>query len=173
MTNDLHPEATRVQYGDSVTFTFQLVDEDGEPVRREDQEIEIRLEEMSDGRLANRDTDTYYTDSGGEVTLRYRINRPRFGDSNTESQLDVEVSDSSGLDVTDGSMMSIPNSTVRLVWSREAREPTTLVLSQTLTYHTAETSGARNRVTATLLDQYGDPVRGETVHFRSNDPDGL
>ena len=70
-------------------------------------------------------------------------------------------------------MMSIPNSTVRLVWSRDAREPTTLVLSQTLAYHTAEASGARNRVTATLLDQYGDPVRGETVHFRSDDSDGL
>jgi len=173
VTNDLHPEAQKVQYGDSVTFTFQLVDEDGKPVHREDQEIEIRLEETSNGELANRDTDIYYTDSGGEVTLRYRINRPRFGDSDTESQLDVEVLDSSGLDVTDGSMMSIPNSTVRLVWSREAREPTTLILSQTLAYHTAETSGARNRVTATLLDQYGDPVRGETVHFRSNDTAGL
>ena len=59
------------------------------------------------------------------------------------------------------------------MWSRDAREPTTLVLSQTLTYHTAEASGARNRVTATLIDQYGDPVRGETVHFRSDDSDGL
>ena len=173
VTNDLHPEAQKVQYGDSVTFTFQLVDEDGKPVRREDEEIEIRLEEMSNGELANRDTDTYYTDSGGEVTLRYHISRPRFGDSDTESRLDVIVLDSSGLDVTDGDMMSIPNSTVRLVWSRDTREPTTLVLSQTLAYHTAESSGARNRVTATLLDQYGDPVRGETVHFISDDSPGL
>ena len=160
-------------YGDSVTFTFQLVDEDGKPVRREDEEIEIRLEETNDGQVANRDTDTYYTDSGGQVDIRYRISRPRFGDSDTESQLDVIVRDSSGLDVVDGAMMSISNSTVRLVWSREAREPTTLILSQTLAYHTAETSGARNRLTATLVDQYGDPVHGETVHFRSNDPAGL
>ena len=49
VTDDLHPEAQKVLYGDSVTFTFQLVDEDGKPVRRVDQEIEIRLEEMSDG----------------------------------------------------------------------------------------------------------------------------
>ena len=173
VTNDLHPEATKVMYGDSVTFTFQLVDEDGKPVRREDEEIEIRLEETSDGRLVNRDTDTHYTDSGGQVDIRYRISRPRFGDSDTESTLDVEVLDASGLDLVDGAMMSIPTSTVSLVWSREAREPTTLVLSQTLVYHTAETSGARNRLTATLLDQYGDPVRGETVHFRSDDIAGL
>ncbi|WP_420612004.1 hypothetical protein [Candidatus Spongiisocius sp.] len=32
MTDDLHPEAKKVMYGDSVTFTFQLVDEDGKPV---------------------------------------------------------------------------------------------------------------------------------------------
>lgn len=173
ITNDLHPEATKVMYGDSVTFTFQLIDEDGKPVRREDEEIEIRLEETSNGQLANRDTDTYYTDSGGEVTVRYRISRPRFGTSDTESTLDVEVLDSSGLDVVDKDMMTIPTSTVSLVWSRDAREPTTLILSQTLAYHTAESSGARNRVTATLIDQYGDPVRGETVHFRSDDSAGV
>ena len=86
-------------YGDSVTFTFQLVDEDGKPVRREDEEIEIRLEETSvgDTRVARRETRTHYTDSGGQVTVRHRIRRARYGDSNTESQLDVIVLDSSGL----------------------------------------------------------------------------
>lgn len=177
VTDDLHPEAKKVMYGDSVTFTFQLVDEDGKPVRREDEEIEIQTEEMSDNELAKRQTDTYYTDSGGEVTLRYRISRPRHGPSDTESHLEVRVLDSSGLDLVDKTAVKILGTTNgnenTLVWSRDAREPTTLVLSQTLAYHTAENSGARNRVTATLLDQYGDPVRGETVHFRSDDSEGL
>lgn len=172
VTDDMHPETEKMLYGDSVTFTFQLVDENGKPVSREDIEIEIRTEETSNGQLARRTTRTYYTDSGGQVTLRYPIDRARYGDSNTESQLDVRVLDSSGLGVTDETTVKVLG-TNSLVWSREAREPTTLVLSQTLVYHTAESSGARNRVTATLIDQYGDPVRGETVHFRSDDIDGL
>lgn len=127
-------------------------------------------------KLANRDTDTYYTDSGGEVTVRYRISRPRFGPSDTESHLEVRVLDSSGLDLVDKTAVKIlgtdNGNDNTLVWFRDAREPTTLVLSQTLAYHTAENSGARNRLTATL-DQYGDPVRGETVHFISDDSAGL
>ena len=175
VTDDMHPEAEKMLYGRSVTFTFQLVDVGGKPVSREDVEIEIRTEERSetsDNQLASRTTRTYYTDSGGQVTLPYHINRARYGDSNTESQLDVIVLDSSGLGVTDETTVSVLD-TDPLVWSRDARGPTTLVLAQTLTYHTAEASGARNRVTATLIDQYGDPVRGETVHFRSDDPAGL
>ena len=172
VTDDMHPHAEKMRYGDSVTFTFQLVDEYGNPVSREDVEIEIRTEEMSDNQLARRHTDNYYTNSGGEVTIRYPINRPRYGDSNTESELDVIVVSSSGLRVDDQTTVTVLD-TGPLVWSREERAPTTLVLSQTLVYHTAETSGARNRVTATLIDQYGDPVRGETVHFRSNDDAGL
>ena len=175
VTDDMHPEAKKMRYGDSVTFTFQLVDEDGRPVGREDHEIEIRTEEMSDGQLARRTTRTHYTDSGGRVTLRYAIDRPRYGDSNTESRLDVIVLDSSGLKVTDKTTVSVLGSTSDdvLTWSREARRPTTLMLSQTLAYHTAESSGVRNRLIATLVDQYGDPVRGETVHFRSDDGEGL
>ena len=171
VTDDMHPEAEKMLYGRSVTFTFQLVDVDGKPVSREDVEIEIRTEETSDGQLASRTTRTYYTDSGGQVTVPYHINRARYGDSDTESQLDVIVVDRSGLGLDDATTVGVISDP--LVWSRDAREPTTLVLAQTLTYHTAEASGARNRVTATLIDQYGDPVRGETVHFRSDDNDGL
>lgn len=171
VTDDMHPEAEKMLYGRSVTFTFQLVDVDGKPVSREDVEIEIRTEETSDNQLASRTTRTYYTDSGGQVTVPYHINRARYGDSNTESQLDVIVVDRSGLGLDDATTVGVISDP--LVWSRDAREPTTLVLAQTLTYHTAEASGARNRVTATLIDQYGDPVRGETVHFRSDDNDGL
>ncbi len=179
VTDDMHPEAEEMLYGRSVTFTFQLVDVDGNPVSREDVEIEIRTEEWSRTspiQLASRTTRTYYTDSGGQVTIPYHINRARYGDSDTESQLRVIVQDSSGLGVTDATTRTVLDPDPDpdpLVWSREARAPTTLVLSQTLVYHTAESSGARNRVTATLIDQYGDPVRGETVHFRSDDDDGL
>ena len=175
VTDDMHPEAEKMRYGSSVTFTFQLVDEDGKTVRREDQEIQIRTEETSDGKLARRKTDTYYTDSGGRVTLSYRISSPRYGPRDGDSRLDVIVLESPGLSVTDSTTVGVLSSGVELVWSDEDREATTLVLSQTIPYHTADDSGrgARNRVTGTLLDQYGDPVRGETVHFTSNDTDGL
>ena len=174
-TDDMHPHALKMPYGRSVTFTFQLVDEDGKQVRREDEEIEITTEERSGGRLARRQTRSHYTDSAGRVTLTYRIDRPRYGDRDGDSLLDVIVVESSGLDVTDETTRGVLDADVSLVWSSEDDEATTLVLTQPLAYHTAITSGSggRNRVIATLLDQYGDPVRGELIHFTSDDNEGL
>ncbi len=175
VTDDMRPHALQMPYGRSVTFTFQLVDEDGKQVRREDEQIEITTEERSGGRLARRQTRSHYTDSAGRVTLRYRIDRPRYGDRDGDSLLDVIVLESSGLDVIDETTVGVLDTDVSLVWSSEDDEATTLVLTQTVSYHTAVTSGSggRNRVFATLLDQYGDPVRGELIHFKSGDDEGL
>ena len=92
-----------------------------------------------------------------------------------DSYLNLEVLESSDLDVMDHSTVEVLGEDNRLAWSDDDEEPTTLLLKLSVAFHLANDtgSGGRNRVNATLLDQYGDPVRGERVHFRSGDPDGL
>ena len=169
LTDGLHPEALMVPYGRRVTFTFQLVDEEGEPVAEEGVEINVRSVEDTGGRTPDRDTDVYDTDSSGRVELSFRIDRPR-SSSDTPSYLDLEVLDSDLPVEKDETAVT----SIRLEWSGEDGVPTTLVLEQDRRYRAATAgSGGWNRVTATLVDQYGDPVRSEKIHFFSDDPDGL
>ena len=170
----MHPEALKLPYGRTVTFTFQPVDEDDERVSEEGVEIRVRSEEESDDRLIRRRTRTYYTSSSGEVVLRFRITESEAEDDDIDSYLDLEILASSDLDIEDESTVEILDSK-RLPWSDEDEEPTTLILEQTVDYHSATNvgRGGRNTVTATLVDQYGDPVRGERIHFVSDDQDGL
>ena len=175
VTDDMHPEALKARYGKTVTFFFQLVDEDEDPVTEEGVEIQIRSEERSDGRLIRRRTRTYHTGPSGGVVLNFRIDESAADDDDDESYLELEILESSHLDIEDKSTVEILGPDGRLLWSDEDEDPTTLVLDQSIDYHpaTSEGRGARNTVTATLLDQYGEPVRGELVHFVSDDPEGL
>ena len=175
VTDDMPPNALRVPYGRDVTFTFQLVDEYGEPVAEEDVDIEIRFEEDYDNRLILHRTRTYSTDSSGRVRRPFEIDRPRSSDDGVDGYLEIDVLDSSGFDVLDETTVMILDANNQLVWTDEDDEPTTLLLAQTISYHeaTASGSGGRNSVTATLVDQYGDPVRGKKIHFLSGDPNGL
>ena len=108
------------------------------------------------------------------MELDFRIDRPRRGNE-IQGYLDLEVIDSDDLDVTDETTVMILDGNVRLVWSDEDEVPTSLVLEQTVDHHQASDSGSggRNTVTATLVDQYGDPIRSEKIHFFSDDPEGL
>ena len=66
VTDDLHPEASMVPFGEWVTITFQAVDEDENPVAEKDVEVRILIVEKSDGRTRDR-TNTYDTDSSGKL----------------------------------------------------------------------------------------------------------
>ena len=180
LTDDLHPEALKAPYGRSVTFAFQLVDEDEAPVIEEGVEIQLRTEEVRDGRTIRRRTRTYYTDSSGAVELNYRIGDPDLDDDDVETDLYLKVLDSSELDLIDKSAVGVlgeddQGDDIPLTWSDEDEEAMTLLLDLSVAYHLAHDTGrgGRNRVTATLLDQYGDPVRGERIHFISDDLRGL
>ncbi len=174
-THSLHPAAEKAPFGRRVDFTFQLVDEDGDRVTEEGVEITIRREETVDGRLISRRTWDYVTDPSGRVELFYRVNRPSSADDGDEGLLVLAVLDTAGLDVVDGEGDSLTDDSIRLVWSDEDAEPSALVLEQSVNYRDATSSGrgGRHTVTATLLNQYGDPVRGETIHFVSDDENGL
>ena len=175
VTDDMHPEARKVPYGRTVRFTFQLIDEDEDPVSEEGVEIRIRREEENDNRLVRRRTNTYFTNSAGRVVLSYRIEESASNDDDDDSYLRLELLEYSDLEIEDETTVEILDEDNELAWSDEDEEPTSVVLEQTLDYHevTSIGRGARNTVTATLLDQYGDPVRGERIHFVSDDSGGL
>ena len=169
-----------VPYGRSVTFTFQLVDGSGVPVAEELTAIRIRTDQWRDGELVNRRIRTYRTDSSGEVELTYRIRDADPDVDDVDSYLDINVLDSSDLEVRDRSAVLILKEDDqgvdnRLPWSDDVAEPHALTLELTAVYRQASDAGTGvpNTVSAALVDQYGDPVGGKRIHFRSDDPDGL
>ena len=171
VTDDLHPEARKVPFGEWVTITFQAVDEDDNPVAEEDVEVRILIVEKSDGRTRDK-TNTYDTDSSGHFELRFRHSDPDSGGGD-RATLDLNIR-SSDLDIKDETATNVATGGV-LEWSDEEEIAEVLLLEQSTPYHHPSDSGRgrRNSVTATLLDQYGDPVRGERIHFVSDDPEGL
>ena len=174
LTDDLPEGAIKALFGTTVTFTFQLVDEDKNPVREEDAELRIQTVEDNDNRTPVRRTRNHDTDELGQVELDFRLPDPNSRRDNPDGELRMDVLDED-YDVIDETKVRILTGSNRLRWSDEDDEATTLLLDQTAIYSPATDSGSggRNRVTATLLDQYGYPIRNEEVHFTSDDGEGL
>ena len=175
LTDDMHPEARKVPFGRWVEYTFQLVDEDDNPVAEKGVELRLRSREENDNRVVRDHTRTYETDADGKVVVRFRLSDPDSRDGDPDGKLDLDVLRADVDDIIDESAVRVTEGSNRLLWSDDDDVPTSLLIEQTLAYHPATDSGrgARHRITAKLVDQYGDPVRGQRVHFVSNDPDGL
>ena len=173
ITDDMPKGAERLPFGATVTFTFQVVDEDEKPVAIEDAEIRIRTEQWNDNRRGPERVRTYETDSSGRVELSFRITDPDSDSNDPHGELNLEVLRYDYTRLTDKSKVQINTAANRLRWSDDDAEPRTVLLEQTSVYSTATAAGGHNRVTATLLDQYGNPVRGKRVHFVSDDQHGL
>ena len=179
VTDDLHPEAIKVPYGASVNFTLQLVDRFGDPVNEEDVRIQIRIEETRDRDTTRRRTKTYFTDDSGEIEFPYSVVDPGSRSNDQDTEVTIELLDISDLDVLDDTAVGVVGDHRRtaspLPWSGEGRDPHALVLELKPEYNLASNSGrgGRGRVTAMLVDQYGDPVSGKEIHFKSGDMAGL
>jgi len=173
LTDNMPEGAREVPFGTTVNFTFQVVDEDLKPVAVEDAEIRVLSQDWNDDRRLRERTRTYSTDSSGRVQLTFRFTDPHLDRDGRDWELNLDVLRYDYTRLTDQSTVRILG-TPRLWWSDDDPEPSRLLLEQDSVYTKASDSGsARNRVTATLLDQYGDPVRGQRVHFTSEDEDGL
>ncbi len=174
LTDDMPAHALAVPFGRAVEFTFQLVDEDDAVVAEEGVQIRVQTIEESDGRRRDR-INTYETDETGTVTIRYRLTDPDSAIGSRDGLLKLDVVRAGVSRVIDRSTVKVLTGANRVRWSDGLSQPSVLVLEQSSTYSTASSvgQGGSNRVTATLLDQYGSPERGERVHFISNDQDGL
>ncbi len=166
ITYDIPEEAIKVPFGRSVTVTFQLVDEDDNPASERGAEIRVRSIEKNGGRVDRDRSRTLTTDSSGQAQLRFRQTDPDSRDGDPDATLDLTV------ERADYDWDPTP----RVQWSDEDEEARTLVAEQSVAYHYASNAGqgVYHTVTATLYDQYGDPVRSrQKVSFKSNDPAGL
>ena len=173
VTDDLPEHARKVPFGIWVNLTFQVVDEDGKRVEERGVELRIRTIERNDGRLVRDRTNTHSTDSSGQIELRFRHSDPSSVSDDPDATLDLNV-ERTDLRIDDRTAVRVTTGPL-LQWSDDEDRPSVLLLEQPSPHSvpTAAGRGRRNTVTATLLDQYGDPVRGERIHFLSNDADGL
>ncbi|MDE0287260.1 MAG: SwmB domain-containing protein [bacterium] len=169
-----------VKFGDTVTFTFQLVDKDGEAVAMKGATVTVRSDLRVDADAGGNGsdssksrTDTYTTDASGEIELSFTEDDP---DSDKDSDdlatltLTVTIPSNGGIgSLVDGNGKDAASRTT-VMWDDDAAAATTLKLSSATMYHMAssEGKGVSNTVQATLTDQYGDPVNRAKVNFTSS-----
>ena len=180
-------DATHVRFGETVDFTVQLVDKNGDPVAEKNLTVLVHTLEVakeSEGsivkstRVQSDLEQRLPTGSDGEMTLSYSFDDP--DPDNKGHSVTVTVtrrSDINGDRLTDGTDTdTLPDyvEVSTLTWSDADPVPSTLKLDQSAKYHQASDagSGVRNTLTATLLDQYADPVSGATIHFWSDANNG-
>ena len=191
ITDDMPDGATRLQFGESVEFTLQVVDEDGNPVAKKDESVTVASAETvtrggTDGSSnTTAATQSYKTDASGKVELTFRQTDPRSGSGNTGDSarldLDITLASSSTLELDDKTSLGKAGTDgadaadAAAVWQDAAPAATSLTLSQAVSYHeaTAAGTGAANTVTAKLTDQYGQGISKATIFFRSDDQEGI
>ena len=181
VSDDLPPTAQKVRFGDSVTFTFRLVDDDGDPVLKPGVGFTLRIEESRDnGRSFERTTISKETGPDGEAQVTFGYADPS-GDPGDLARLDLDLQSTVGnLKVSDATTIGMVEDGGRnddpfLDWADEAEKPTTIKLSVTREYQTASSAGDGSAATvrATLTDQYGGPVARERIVFTSSDSAGV
>ena len=173
-----------VKFGDTVTLTFQLVDEDGKAVAMEDAAVtvrsDLRVDADADGQGSDSSksrTDTYTTDASGEIELSFTEDDPDDGkdsDDVATLTLTVTIPASGGIgSLVDGDGNDVADRTT-VMWDDDEAAATSLKLSSSQKYHMAssEGKGVSNTVQATLTDQYGDPVNRAKVTFTSSGTTG-
>ena len=177
VSDDMPATARKHRLGGTVTFTFRLVDADGDPVPKSGVEFRLGVERSVNGRSFGRDTMTKETGPDGSFEMEFRLADQDSEELGDTGQLDLDVLDSSMLEVTDrttvGMLTDDGNSIDRLLdWSDEEGVITSLTLTVPEEYLVASSEGfgARNRARASLTDQYGSGVGGrEAITFTSTD----
>ena len=180
VSDDMRPTARKLRFGDTVTFTFRLVDADGDSVPKSGVKFNVGVEQSRNGRSSGSDTISKETgpDGTAEVMFRHGDPNPEPEDMGDIARLDLDVVDSGTLEVRDrttlGMLADDGNREDRLLdWSDEEGVPTSLALSVPEEYVLAASkgTGAVNTVRANLTDQYGSGTAGgEAITFTSTDP---
>ena len=176
VSDDMQPTARKLRFDAAVTFTFQLVDDDGDPVRKPGVEFTIDARQTRNGRSTGPTTISKETGPDGSAEVPFRHADLSEDEPGDIARLDLDIRDSSGLEVSDRTTIGMVtndsnNEDVFLEWADEEDETTTLRLSVASEYRVASSqgSGANSTVRAHLTDQYGSGVGRETIAFTSSD----
>ena len=195
VTDDMPANATALKFGDTVTFTVQVVDEDGNAVALKDVRFVAGRTETVASAAAGAEpssqssSQSYMTDEDGKVELEFSQTDPRPGSQLTDDtarlDLDIQAGSKTGLTtsftVEDKTTLKkagadgVGEADAAAVWRDAAAVPSVLKLTQAVEYHeaSAASGGPANMVVATLTDQYGGPVSRQVIEFTSDDSDGI
>ena len=178
--DDLPPAALKARFGEAVTFTFQVVDDDGDPVRKSGVRLSIDTRESRDnGRNFEPTRISKETGPDGAAQVTFRHFDP-FDEPGDVAKLDLDIRSSNNLEVIDNTTIRIVTNDRRssdpfLDWADEPDEPATVTLSVPRVYRVASSkdNGVGSTVRATLTDQYGSPIASEVIVFTSSDQTGV
>ncbi len=178
VSDDMPATARKLRLGDTVNFTFRLVDANGDPVPKPGVEFSLGVERLVNAHSFGYDTITKETGPEGSFEMEFRHADQDDEELGDTARLDLDVLDSGMLEVKDlttvGMLANDGNSIDRLLdWSDEKAVITSLALTVPEVYLVASSEGfgMRNTARATLTDQYGSGVGGrETITFESTDP---
>ena len=173
VTDDTTADSNFLKFGDTVTYTLQVVNDDGGEVAEEGLEVTIRsvIEDTTsapDRPDTTTNEATHTTDAAGRIQVSYSADDP---DGSTDNQDQVTLTltltsltlTGNALDISDVNDQDSVAAEIQAIWSDADSAATTLTLSQRAMYHETNDDGVSNTLMATLVDQYGDPVRSVKV----------
>ena len=181
VTDDMRPTARKLRLGDTVTFTFRLVDANGDPVPKPGVEFSVSTEQSKNGRTAGPRTISRETGPHGtaELMVRNPDPNPKDEDLGDIAQLDLDVLDFGTLEVIDrttvGLLTNDGAADDRLLdWSDEMPVITTLTLTVPEDYLVASSAEHRREQPGGGPPhrpvRLGIAGRGERITFTSSDP---
>ena len=175
VTDNLEEGQTHLQFGETATVTVQVANEDDEPVAEKDVRVtvaQVITPDVSKESETSSSTNSFTTDASGKFELSFTRNDPSTGDDeNATVALTLSNPSSYVLQDEDGDAFASKTYT----WSDDTGDPAKLTLETRQDYVEAsdEKEGASATVTATLTDQFGNPVRGQRIYFWSDNPAGV
>ena len=175
VTDNLEEGQTHLQFGETATVTVQVANEDDEPVAEKDVRVtvaQVTTPDVSKTSETTSSTNSYTTDASGKFELSFTQTDPSSGD-NEDATVALTLSNPSSYTLQDEDGEAFASKTY--TWSDDAGVPAQLTLETRQKYAVAsdEGRGAAAAVVATLTDQFGNPVRGQRIHFWSDDPAGV
>ena len=167
VTDDLEEGQSKSKFGETVTVTIQIADEDDKAVAEKGSRVTVG-QRTTVGDNTTSSTNSMTTDADGKIVLEFTQADPNTNTGDTATVV-LELSNPpAGLPLQDKDGEVFTSKT--FTWADEASVPTTLTMSARTNFGmtTDEGGGAGNSVTATLTDQFGDPVRGKRISFLSD-----
>ena len=169
VTDSLADGQTHSKFGETVTVTLQIADEDDVPVADKGKTVIVGHSTMAADGASTSGSSTYTFDADGKIVLEYTLTDSNANATGQTASVALTLTSTSTtthpLQDKDGMTFS----TKTYNWADSASTPTALTLSARDKFKAGsdEGSGIGNSVTATLTDQYGDPIRGKEISFSS------
>ena len=185
VTEDMKKNAKFLKFGDTVTYTLQVADTNGDPVSKADAAVTatatiVTLDangSVSDTADTSRTVTTHMTDASGRIEISFTQDDPTAGSEDRGDRIRLTLALGGETHTLDESKVNDRDAAagIQVIWSDakssiaesavDANDGGTLTVSSVVSYHEVEDGGSAvgNAMMATLVDQYGDPVRGHKI----------